>query len=86
MTYYHRLSKGPLLVQGRIYFTAFYANFSANALLALGLQKLYISINDYSLESLYPIINSDNYVGLLSSGVVTIDGEIIALDKALQMK
>ena len=60
--------------------------FSANALLALGLQKLYISINDYSLESLYPIINSDNYVGLLSSGVVTIDGEIIALDKALQMK
>ena len=60
--------------------------FSANALLALGLQKLYISINDYSLESLYPIINNNKYVGLLSSGVVTTEGEIIALDKALQMK
>lgn len=58
---------------------------SANALLALGLQKLYISINDYSLESLYPIINSEKYVGLLSSGVVTVGREIIALDKALQM-
>ena len=56
--------------------------FSANALLALGLQKLYISINDYSLESLFPIINSDKFVGLLSSGVVTAGGEIIALDEA----
>lgn len=58
--------------------------FSANALLALGLQKLYISINDYSLESLFPIINSKNYVGLLSSGVVTSEGELLSLDKALQ--
>lgn len=57
--------------------------FSANALLALGLQKLYISINNYSLESLYPIINSKRFVGLLSSGVVTVEGEIIALEKAL---
>lgn len=60
--------------------------FSANALLALGLQKLYISINNYSLESLYPIINNKKYVGLLSSGVVTTKGEIIALDEALRMK
>ena len=60
--------------------------FSANALLALGLQKLYISINDYSLESLYPIINNTKFVGLLSSGVITKEGEIISLDKALQMK
>lgn len=60
--------------------------FSANALLALGLQKLYISINEYSLEALYPIINNNRYVGLLSSGVVTVDGEIISLDNALQMK
>ena len=59
--------------------------FSANALLALGLQKLYISINDYSLESLYPIINSKRFVGLLSSGVVTAEGEIIALERALNM-
>jgi len=57
--------------------------FSANALLALGLQKLYISTKKYSLESLYSIINSKNYVGLLSSGVVTIEGDIIALDEAL---
>ncbi len=59
--------------------------FSANALLALGLQKLYISINKYSLESLYPIINHKNFVGLLSSGVVSTDGRIIALDEALQL-
>ena len=59
--------------------------FSANALLALGLQKLYISINKYSLEALYPIINNNRFIGLLSSGVVTDGGEIIALDKALQM-
>lgn len=58
--------------------------FSANALLALGLQKLYISINDYSLETLYPIINDNKYVGLLSSGVVTANNEIISLDSALK--
>ena len=59
--------------------------FSANALLALGLQKLYISINDYSLESLYPIINSKRFVGLLSSGVVTAEEEIISLEEALKI-
>lgn len=58
--------------------------FSANALLALGLRKLYVSINKYSLESLYPIINDKNFVGLLSSGVVTKDGMVIGLDEALQ--
>lgn len=70
--FYHVLRKNDLFF------------FSANALLALGLQKLYISINDYSLETLYPIINSNKYLGLLSSGVVTVEGEIIALDKALK--
>lgn len=59
--------------------------FSANALLALGLQKLYISINNYSLEALYPIINSKKFVGLLSAGVVTTEKEIIALDDALKI-
>lgn len=59
--------------------------FSANALLALGLQKLYISINNYSLEALYPIINSKKYVGLLSSGVVTSDKKIIALEEAFKL-
>lgn len=58
--------------------------FSANALLALGLQKLYISIKDYSLEALYPVIKNNRFVGILSSGVVTAEGEIIALDKALR--
>lgn len=58
---------------------------SANALLALGLQKLYISLNKYSLEALYPIINSRKFVGLLSSGVVTAEKEIIALDEALKI-
>lgn len=58
--------------------------FSANALLALGLRKLYVSINKYSLESLFPIINDKNFVGLLSSGVVTKDGMVIGLDEALQ--
>lgn len=58
--------------------------FSANALLALGLQKLYISINNYSLEALYPIINSKKFVGLLSSGVVTADKKIIPLGVAVK--
>lgn len=60
--------------------------FSANALLALGLQKLYVSIRDYSLESLYSIINNNKYVGLLSSGVVTADEEMVTLDEALKIK
>ncbi len=58
--------------------------FSANALLALGLQKIYISINNYSLEALYPIINSKKFVGLLSSGVVTADKKIIPLGDAIK--
>lgn len=59
--------------------------FSANALLALGLQKLYVSLNTYSLETLYPIITNKNFVGLLSSGVVTADKRIIPLDEAIRM-
>jgi hypothetical protein len=45
---------------------------------------LYISIKDYSLEALYPVIKNNRFVGILSSGVVTAEGEIIALDKALR--
>ena len=56
--------------------------FSANALLALGLMKLYVSINDYSLESLYPIMTSDKFVGILSSGVITADERIISFKQA----
>lgn len=57
--------------------------FSANALLALGLMKLYVSIKSYSLENLYKVIVNKNYVGILSSGVVTNDETIIPLDECL---
>lgn len=50
--------------------------FSANALLALGLMKLYVSMENYSLEHLHPIITNPKYVGILSSGVVYDDGSI----------
>lgn len=43
---------------------------SANAMLALGLMKLFVSNEKYSLEHLYSIMTDRNYVGLLSSGVV----------------
>ena len=57
--------------------------FSANALLALGLMKLYVSIKTYSLESLYKIMNDRNYVGILSSGVITKEEKLIPLSEVL---
>ncbi len=57
--------------------------FSANALLALGLMKLYVSLNKYSLESLYKIMVDKQYVGILSSGVITRDEQMIPLDDVL---
>ena len=53
---------------------------SANAMLALGLMKLFVSYEKYNLENLYPIIIDPKYVGLLSSGVVDKEGKIISLD------
>lgn len=53
--------------------------FSANALLALGIKKMFGSIEKYSLESLYDIINSKEYVGLLSCGLIKANGEIVNL-------
>lgn len=50
--------------------------FSANALLALGLKKMFVSIEKYSLENLYPYITSGEYVGMLSYGLVRNDGSI----------
>lgn len=50
--------------------------FSANALLALALKKLFVSIERYSLETIYPYITSGEYVGILSSGFVRRDGTI----------
>ena len=58
---------------------------SANALLALGIKKLYVSIQKYSLENLYRIITDERFVGLLSAGVITSDEKLIPLDTALNM-
>ena len=57
--------------------------FSANALLALGLMKLYVSIHTYSLENLYKIMNDKRFVGILSSGVITYDEKLIPLNDAI---
>ena len=57
--------------------------FSANALLALGLMKLYISIKSYSLENLYKIMVDKKFVGILSSGVITQDEKLIPLSQVL---
>lgn len=54
---------------------------SANAMLALGLLKLFVSQETYALENLFKIITSDEYVGLLSSGVVTKDENIIPFEE-----
>lgn len=52
---------------------------SANAMLALGLMKMFVSQQKYSLESLYEIITNNEYAGILSSGLVKRDGSIIPL-------
>lgn len=49
---------------------------SANAMLALGIMKMFVSTDAYSLENLYPIMTNREYIGLLSSGVVFKDGSI----------
>jgi len=51
---------------------------SANAMLALGLMKMFVSQRTYCLENLYEIMTNSNYIGLLSSGVVTKDRKIIS--------
>lgn len=50
---------------------------SANAMLALGLMKMFVSVETYNLENLYSVMIDPNYIGLLSSGVVTADERII---------
>jgi hypothetical protein len=54
---------------------------SANALLALGLMKMFVSQELYSLEHLYPIMTNPNYLGIVSSGVVTSTHDIISFEK-----
>lgn len=49
---------------------------SANAMLALGIMKMFVSSDFYTLENLYPIMTNTKYIGLLSSGVVFADGTI----------
>ncbi|MCM1032657.1 MAG: hypothetical protein NC405_02770 [Odoribacter sp.] len=50
--------------------------FSANALLALALKKLFVSAERYSLESIYSQMTSGDYVGMLSCGFIRRDGSI----------
>lgn len=52
---------------------------SANALLALGLMKMYVSNSIYNLETIYNLITDPKYVGLLSSGAVNKNGKIVPL-------
>ena len=54
---------------------------SANALLALGLMKMYVSNALYNLENLYQLIINAEFVGLLSAGAIKKDGTIIPLSK-----
>ena len=58
---------------------------SANSLLALGLMKMFVSCEQYNLEMLEKLINNKNFLGLLSSGVVTKDHRIIPLDDAVKI-
>ncbi len=53
---------------------------SANALLALGLMKMFVSHEKYNLENLYDYIADDNFIGLLSSGLVTRNDELVPLE------
>ena len=53
---------------------------SANAMLALGLMKLFVSYENYNLENIFPFINDPQYIGLLSSGIVKFNGEILPLN------
>jgi hypothetical protein len=50
--------------------------FSANALLALALKKMFVSIEKYSLESIFDKITNGKYVGMLSCGFIRTDGSI----------
>lgn len=58
--------------------------FSANALLALGLMKLFDSVEKYTIENMYDkIIRTKNYYGLLSSGVIDRNFQILNLSSLL---
>jgi len=57
---------------------------SANAMLALGLMKLFVSCDKYNLENLFPIITNNEYIGLLSSGVINVKGEIMSFDEVIK--
>lgn len=58
---------------------------SANALVALGLMKLFVSYDNYNLESLHFVMTNPNYVGLLSCGVVSVNGEILPLNNVISI-
>lgn len=50
--------------------------FSAQALLALALKKLYVDNTKYSLESIYRHMTCGHYAGMLSCGFIRTDGSI----------
>lgn len=52
--------------------------FSANALLAMALKKMFVSAEKYSLEAIFCQMTHGDYVGLLSCGFVRADGSIEA--------
>lgn len=56
---------------------------SANSFLSLGLMKMFVSCEKYNLEILDGLIHSKKYLGLLSSGVITTEEQIVSLDYAL---
>lgn len=56
--------------------------FSANALLAFGLMKIFVS-EKFCLENIYKIITNPNYVGMLSSGLVTDKLQIVPFNHNL---
>lgn len=57
---------------------------SANSFLALGLLKMFVSCNKYNLEMIEKLVHSPKYIGMLSSGVITRDNQVISLDMALE--
>ena len=57
---------------------------SANSLLALGLSKLYLSVEKFNLENVFDkIVSSNKYYGLLSCGAIDKDFQIVDIKNVL---
>jgi len=67
------------ILQNRGYFFI-----SANAMLALGLKKMFDSMQKYSLENIFDkVISTGNYVGLLSCGAIDRNLNVVNVDNIL---